>query len=88
MRTSWLERECGPRTPAAAIFPSRRTAIIQITLLRLFRCNGSTDTRCMPMDLTLACLLILLGAMISYLVDEQFAVTARITEWIDRQTGE
>lgn len=42
----------------------------------------------MPMDLTLACLLILLGAMISYLIDEQFAVTARISEWIDRKTGD
>jgi hypothetical protein len=42
----------------------------------------------MLMDLTLASLLILLGAMISYLLDERFAVTARITEWIDRKTDE
>jgi len=42
----------------------------------------------MSIDLTIACLLILLGAMISYLIDEQFAVTARITEWIDRNTSE
>jgi hypothetical protein len=40
------------------------------------------------MDLVLACLLIVLGAMISYLVDEQFAVTARISEWLDRKSGE
>ncbi|HYP08796.1 MAG TPA: hypothetical protein VER03_21365 [Bryobacteraceae bacterium] len=40
------------------------------------------------MDLPLACLLILLGAMISYLLDEQFAVTARISDWLDRMTGE
>jgi hypothetical protein len=42
----------------------------------------------MLMDLTLACLLILLGAMISYLLDEQFAFTARIAAWIDRNTSE
>ena len=42
----------------------------------------------MPMDLTLACLLILLGAMISYTLDEQFAVTARISAWIDRKTSD
>ena len=40
------------------------------------------------MDLTLACLLILLGAMISYALDEQFAVTSRINAWLDRFTGE
>ena len=40
------------------------------------------------MDLTLACLLILLGAMISYLLDEQFALTARITAWLDRMSGD
>ena len=42
----------------------------------------------MPMDLTLASLLILLGAMISYLIDEQFCVTARITEWVTRVLDE
>ena len=42
----------------------------------------------MPMDLPLACLLILLGAMISYLIDEQYAVTTRIADWLDRMTGE
>lgn len=36
------------------------------------------------MDLTLACLLILLGAMISYTLDEQFSVTARVAEWLKR----
>ncbi len=40
------------------------------------------------MDFTLACLLILLGAMLSYLIDEQFAVTARISDWIARMTDE
>jgi hypothetical protein len=39
------------------------------------------------MDLPLACLLILLGAMISYLLDEQFAVTSHIAAWLDRVTG-
>jgi hypothetical protein len=42
----------------------------------------------MDMDLTLACLLILLGAMISYVLDEQFAVTSRINAWLDRMNGE
>jgi hypothetical protein len=42
----------------------------------------------MDMDLPLACLLILLGAMISYVLDEQFAVTSRITAWLDRVTGD
>ena len=42
----------------------------------------------MSMDLTIASLLILLGAMISYLVDEQFGVTARITEWVSRVMDE
>jgi hypothetical protein len=42
----------------------------------------------MPMDLPLATLLILLGAMISYVLDEQFAVTNRITAWLDRMTGD
>ena len=37
----------------------------------------------MLMDFTLACLLILLGAMISYVVDEQFALTTRLSEWLD-----
>ena len=42
----------------------------------------------MDMDLTLACLLILLGAMISYVLDEQFAVTSRIHAWLERMTSE
>jgi H+/gluconate symporter-like permease len=40
------------------------------------------------MDLPLACLLILLGAMISYLLDEQFGFASRIADWLDRMTGE
>lgn len=41
----------------------------------------------MLMDFTLACLLILLGAMISYAADEQFALTDRINDWLERLTG-
>jgi hypothetical protein len=40
------------------------------------------------MDLPLACLLILLGAMISYALDERFSLTPRIIAWLDRITGE
>ena len=38
----------------------------------------------MPMDLFLATLLIMLGAMIAYALDEQFAFTPRVSAWIDR----
>ena len=41
----------------------------------------------MEMDLVLACLLILLGAMIAYTADEQYAFTSRLSEWISRGTG-
>ena len=37
---------------------------------------------CMLMDLTLACLLIFLGAMISYALDEHLRVTARFSDWL------
>jgi hypothetical protein len=40
------------------------------------------------MDLPLASLLILLGAMITYVLDEQYGVTPRIAAWLQRLTGE
>jgi hypothetical protein len=42
----------------------------------------------MQMDLVLACLLILLGAMIAYTADERFGFTARLSDWISRSMGE
>lgn len=36
----------------------------------------------MEMDLILACLLILLGSMIAYALDERYRVTARISDWL------
>ena len=69
--------------------PENPPATIRVTILNLFPWIGSADIRYMPsMDLTLACLLILLGAMISYLLDEHFAFTARITAWIERDSDE
>ena len=38
----------------------------------------------MEMDLVLACLLILLGAMIAYTADEQYGLTSRLSDWINR----
>jgi hypothetical protein len=42
----------------------------------------------MEMDLVLACLLILLGAMIAYSVDEHFGFARRLSDWISRAMGE
>lgn len=42
----------------------------------------------MEMDLVLACLLILLGAMIAYTVDEHYALTSRLSAWISRAIGD
>ena len=36
----------------------------------------------MEIDFILACLLILLGAMIAYAVDERLRITARVGQWI------
>lgn len=36
----------------------------------------------MHYDLVLACLLILLGAMIAYAIDEVFEVTPRLGSWL------
>lgn len=36
----------------------------------------------MEIDLILACLLILLGAMIAYAMDERLRFTARVAEWM------
>ena len=36
----------------------------------------------MEIDLILACLLILLGAMIAYAMDERLRITARFAEWM------
>jgi len=38
----------------------------------------------MQMDLVLACLLILLGAMIAYTADERFGFISRLSAWIGR----
>ena len=38
----------------------------------------------MEMDLVLACLLILLGAMIAYTADERYGFTSRLSNWISR----
>lgn len=38
----------------------------------------------MEMDLVLACLAILLGAKVFYVLDELFAWTPRMTEWLGR----
>ena len=40
------------------------------------------------MDLTLACLLILLGAMISYAFDEHYGFTARFHDWLRDKSSE
>jgi hypothetical protein len=42
----------------------------------------------MEMDLVLACLLILLGAMIAYAADERYGFTSRLSSWISRALGE
>jgi hypothetical protein len=42
----------------------------------------------MEMDLVLACLLILLGAMIAYTADEQYGFTSRLSAWIGRAFGQ
>lgn len=42
----------------------------------------------MEMDLVLACLLVLLGAIIAYAIDEQFRFTDRIASWIGQDPGE
>jgi hypothetical protein len=42
----------------------------------------------MEMDLVLACLLILLGAMTAYAVDERLGLTARMSAWITRDNDE
>jgi hypothetical protein len=42
----------------------------------------------MPMDLTLACLLILLGAMISYALDERYGFTASLNAWLRDKSSE
>jgi hypothetical protein len=42
----------------------------------------------MEMDLVLACLLILLGAMIAYMADERFGFARRLSDWINREMGE
>jgi hypothetical protein len=39
----------------------------------------------MEMDLVLACLLILLGAMIAYTADERFSLTSRLSDWFNRE---
>jgi len=39
-------------------------------------------------DVVLACLLILLGAMIAYALDERYGFTARLSSWISRALGE
>jgi hypothetical protein len=41
----------------------------------------------MEMDLFLACLLILLGAMIAYILDERLAFTSRLSDWLSRDIG-
>jgi hypothetical protein len=38
----------------------------------------------MQMDPVLACLLIALGAMLAYIIDEQMSLTRRLSAWIDR----
>ena len=38
----------------------------------------------MQIDLLLACLLILLGAMIGYALDEAFQLSLRVGSWLDR----
>jgi hypothetical protein len=38
----------------------------------------------MQLDLLLACLLIVLGAMIAYAADEYLFFTKRLSAWIDR----
>ena len=38
----------------------------------------------MPSDLLFAVLLILLGAMIAYALDEQFLLTPRLSAWLGR----
>ncbi len=42
----------------------------------------------MEMDLILACLLILLGAMIAYTADEQYGFTSRFSDWISGGSGQ
>ena len=42
----------------------------------------------MEMDLVLACLLILLGAMVAYTADERLGFTRRLSDWISRAMGE
>ena len=42
----------------------------------------------MQMDLVLACLLILLGAMLAYTADEQYGFISRLSAWIDRAMDE
>lgn len=36
----------------------------------------------LEIDLVLACLLILLGAMIAYAVDERLRITSRVGQWM------
>jgi hypothetical protein len=40
------------------------------------------------MDLFLACLLILLGAMIAYAADERMGFTSRLSDWISKEYGD
>jgi hypothetical protein len=42
----------------------------------------------MQMDLFLACLMIGIGAMVAYVVDEQLAFTPRLAAWLDRVLGD
>ena len=42
----------------------------------------------MQMDLVLECLLFCLGAMISYIADERFALTPKLEAWIGRVLGQ
>jgi hypothetical protein len=42
----------------------------------------------MQPDLVLACLLILLGAMVAYAADEHLGFTTRLSDWISRSLGE
>lgn len=42
----------------------------------------------MQIDLALASLLILLGAMISYVLDELFSLTPRLSGWLGRVLGD
>jgi hypothetical protein len=42
----------------------------------------------MEVDLILASLLILLGSMLAYVLDEHFGFTARVSDWISKSLGE